>query len=78
MGDDRSALIENIYDLTMVTTHADSLVRRIEGHIGRRETLLPNHTGREISVLADRLTAIAAYLRHALHDNQCRVREPAE
>jgi hypothetical protein len=78
MADDQSALIENIYDLMMVSNHADSLVSRMEGSVGRRETPLPLHTRREAEAIATRLTVIANRLRCGLRDHQLRAIQPAE
>ena len=70
MAEDQSALIQNIYDLTMVTNHADSLVSRMEGNIGRRSTSLPKHTTHEASAIAVRLHTIATRLSRAVHDHE--------
>jgi hypothetical protein len=78
MAPDQSALIENIYDLTLVTTHADSLVSRMEGNVRQRETPLPPHTEHEARAIATRLTVIANRLRHAVRDHQLRAIQPAE
>lgn len=64
MAEDQAALVENIYDLTMVVNHADSLVSRMEGHIGRIG-LPPFHTEREIETIARRIVAIGARLHEA-------------
>lgn len=78
MAEDQSAIIENIYDLTLLANHADSLVSRMEGKVEQRASPLPLHTGREAAAIATRLTVIANRLRHAVRDHQLRAIQPAE
>lgn len=69
-AEDRAALVENIYDLAMVVNHADSLVVRIERHIGRFGADLPYHTETEAEKAAERLSAIAYRLLHAVRQTR--------
>ncbi|MFL5063442.1 MAG: hypothetical protein ACJ8FU_08335 [Xanthobacteraceae bacterium] len=80
MAEDQAALVENIYDLTMVANHADSLVSRMEGHA----SALVGHGGvspytqQEANTIAGRLHTIAARLACAAAHQMRPEREAAE
>lgn len=69
MATNQAALIENICDLTIIVSHADSLVSRAEGHVRvLRSSRMPHHTRYEAERIAARLHTIAARLATAVHD----------